>query len=121
MNFKIKAKENRKKRIISFDELVYDIINDLNVSNEFLVMNIKDNWEKIAGGILCSHSMPDRIFKHTLFIAVDHSVYANELMMMKNTILKKIDDTIGPNIIKTVKIETKRLNEKRNVHTSWRK
>lgn len=121
MNFKLNTEQRRKRKIVSFNELLNDIIHDLNIQNESLVFTLKEDWNNIVGRIMSVHSTPDRIFKKTLFISVDHPVYANEIMMMKNTILQKIDDTIGGGIIKTMKVETKRLNGKANVYTSRRK
>ena len=94
---------------MSFNDIMKDVVRELNVENDFLVMLLKDNWEKIAGGIMAAHSFPDRIFKNILFVWADHSIYANEIVLMKKNILQKIDDIIGRNIIKTVKVEIKRL------------
>lgn len=107
MNFKINNK--RKSSLLNFNDIMKDVVKELNVENDFLVMLLKDNWEKISGGIVATHSIPDRIFKNILFISADHSIYANEIMMMKRNILQKIDDIIGHDIIKTIKVETKRL------------
>ncbi|MDR3237338.1 MAG: DUF721 domain-containing protein [Spirochaetia bacterium] len=109
MNFKINN-NGRKQRLLSFNELMADVINELNIKDDFFIIMLKNNWEKIAGGIVSVHSVPDRIFKNILFISADHSVYANEIIMMKNIILQKIGDSIGQNIIKTVKVEIRHLN-----------
>ena len=107
MNFKINNK--RKSSLLNFNDIMKDVVKELNVENDFLVMLLKDNWEKISGGIVATHSIPDRIFKNILFISADHSIYANEIMMMKRNILQKIDDIIGHDIIKTIIVKTKRL------------
>ena len=108
MNFKINSGE-RKNSLLDFNDIMKDVVKELDVENDFLVILLKNNWEKIAGGIVSAHSIPDRMFKSILFISADHPIYANEIIMMKKNILQKIDDIIGRNIIKTVKVEIKRL------------
>jgi len=108
MNFKIKNGD-RKGYLSNFNDIIKDAIKEFNAEDDFLVMLLKKNWEKIAGGIISAHSIPDRIFRNILFISADHSTYANEIIMMKKNILQKIDDIIGQNIIKTIKVEIKRL------------
>ena len=108
MNFKINN-GGRKGCLLDFNDIMKDIVKELNVEDDFLIILLRNNWEKITGGIMSTHSIPDRIFKDILFVSVDHPIYANEIVMMKKNILQKIDDIIGHNIIKTVKAEVKRL------------
>jgi hypothetical protein len=67
-------------------------------------------WNNLTGDIISTHSMPDRVFKHILFISVDHSIFANELSLMKNDILKGINIEFGFEAIKDIRISTKRLD-----------
>lgn len=107
MNFKINSE--RKGHLLDLNDIMKDVVRELNVENDFLLILLKNNWEKIAGGIISVHSIPNKIFKNVLFVSADHPTYANEIVMMKKIILQKIDDIIGRNIIKTVKVEIKRL------------
>ena len=108
MNFKTNNND-RKSSLLDFNDIVKDIVIELNIENDFLVSLLKNNWEKITGKIMSAHSIPDRIFKNILFISADHSIYANEIMLMKKDIVRKIGDTIGSNIVKAVKVEIKRI------------
>ena len=108
MNFKINNNE-RKGYLLNFKDIMKDVVKELDVDNDFLITLLKGNWEKIVGGIIATHSIPEGIFKNILFISSDHSTYANEIVMMKKDILQKIDDIIGCDIIKTINVKTKRL------------
>ena len=108
MNFKINNND-RKSYLSNFNDIVGDVIKELDIDDDFFIMLLRDNWERIAGGIISAHSIPDRIFKNILFISADHPIYANEIVIMKKNILQKIGDIIGHNIIKAVKVEIKRL------------
>ncbi len=60
------------------------------------------NWENIVGEKLYSVSLPQRIFKETLYIIVNHSAYAHHLKQIGDQILKKIE-TLYPNYRNKIK------------------
>ena len=74
---------------------------------------LSGSWNDIAVNyLLAQHA--DRLFKRTLFIAVDHPVYSNELMLMKDSIIRKIAGLFGEGLIDTIKTEVKRINWQRS-------
>jgi predicted nucleic acid-binding Zn ribbon protein len=114
---KFRVGNNRKNRILGFDSLLPEIVKEFQVENSFLIEQIRSFWPKMVGNTVAVHSLPQRIFKKTLFVTVDHSVYANELIMAKDFILEAISRQIAVNLIKNIKIEIKRINwkmEKKN-------
>jgi predicted nucleic acid-binding Zn ribbon protein len=115
---KFRTGRNRTGKITGISGLLPDIIRDLNIEDQFIMEMLRENWVKISGEIMASHSIPDRIFKNMLFVAVDHPVFANELMMMKSSLLMRVDETIGKGMVKALKVEIKRLNW--NLHKSRR-
>lgn len=54
-------------------------------------LNLLKNWENIVGDKLYSVSLPQRIFKETLYIIVNHSAYAHHLRQISDQILLKIE------------------------------
>jgi len=110
---KFRIGNNRKNRLVGFEGLIPDVIGELGVNDSFVIEKIKSFWPDIVGEIIASHSIPDRIYKKTLFVAVDHSVYSNELLMMKDIILKRMSEEISVDIIKNLRAEIKRLNWKK--------
>jgi len=100
---KFRVGKNRYNRILGFEGVLPDIINELNVEESFIIENIRSLWIDIVGNIIATHSIPDRIFKKTLFISVDHSVYSNEIMMMKDSIIEKISEEISSNLIVNIR------------------
>ena len=112
MKFRFNSK--RKKKIISFNNVLPEIINDFGFEDSFIIEKIKVNWPKIVGDIFSSHSIPNRIFKKTLFIYVDHSTYANEIIMMKDVIINNVNEKASSNIIINIRTEIKRLKWKKN-------
>jgi hypothetical protein len=106
---KFRVGTNRKNKILDFNSLLPDVITDLNISDEFVIGNIRSAWKEIAGNILSAHSMPDRIFKGYLFIISDHPAYSNDIMMMKDQILKKVEEMFPYSAVKNIKVEIKNI------------
>lgn len=106
---KFKLNRNRTKKLVGFDGIALDVFKELNLEESFITGNIKAVWGDIAGNIIASHSMPDRIYKGTLFIAADHSIFANDISMMKNAIIIALNERFPFSGIKNIKVEIKKL------------
>jgi predicted nucleic acid-binding Zn ribbon protein len=52
-------------------------------------------WPEVVGTMLASRSYPDRYGRGTVWVAVEGSAWAQELRMMKDRILNKLDDVAG--------------------------
>jgi len=105
---RFRFREKRMERVTTFGEVVGAIVKQLNWEDTYVVENIREEWYRIAGDIISTHSDPNRIFKGILFITVDHSVYANEISMMKDAILAKITDHLKISLIRDIKVEIKK-------------
>ena len=106
---KFRINEKRKGNTFSFKEILPEVVDDFKIENEFMIEGLKEIWPMVVGDTISSHSVPDRIFKKTLFIAVDHPIYSNELIMMKDMIKKRIEDDFSFYEISNIKFEVKRI------------
>jgi hypothetical protein len=105
---KFRFGENRKNKLITFSNIVTDLMEDLDIKDSFIIQELKEKWPAYVGNILSAHSFPDRIFNKYLFINVDHSAYAGELSIHAGEILKKIKSDYGDNFIRSIKFEVKK-------------
>lgn len=106
---KFRFNEKRRGQVISFRDILPEVVDDFKMENEFMIEGLKAMWPRIVGDTISGHSIPDRIFKKTLFISVDHPTYSNELIMMKDMIKKRIEDDFSFYEIKNIKFEVKRI------------
>ena len=106
---KFRIGEHRKNGTCSFDSILPDIIHEFDLEKSFTIEELVSKWHSIVGDILSTHSKPDRIFKKILFIAVDHSMYGNEMMMMKDAIVHKIKSEFPYHVIRDIKVELKKI------------
>lgn len=99
----------RKKKIIEFNRILPDVISELNINDQYIIGNIRSSWQDIAGNILAVHSRPDRIFNGVLFVHSDHSTYANDILLIKDSIISRINELYPYSSVKNMKTEIKNI------------
>ena len=52
-------------------------------------------WSEVVGGPMAERSFPDRFGRGTLWVAVEGSAWAQELRMMKDRILSRLNELAG--------------------------
>jgi hypothetical protein len=107
---KFKLKEKRQSKTISINSALSLILQEFGLKDTVIVDKLRIRWRNIVGELMAAHSIPDRVFKSILFIAVDHSVYANELSLMKDIIVKEINKEYDTIMITDIRLETKKLD-----------
>ncbi len=103
MKFRFNQKRANSTKPIS--SLITEAIRGLDVGEALMIEIIRESWKSIVDEIIASHSVPERIFRDTLFISVDHPIYANELLFMKQLILQRLNDKIGYGMITDIRVE----------------
>ena len=107
MNFRFKDKRISKE--ISLEDLLLNVVGEYKIYDGFVLEDLRRSWGNIVGAILANHTKVDRIFKKTLFIIVDHPIYAQDVLMYKTSIMDKINELYGNNSIKSVKVDVKKF------------
>ena len=107
MKFKIGKK--RRNGLNSFEEILPDIIHEYELEKSFTIEELIAQWSSIVGDIISTHSKPDRVYKKILFVGVDHPVYANEIMVMKDTIINLIQSKLPFLMIRDIRAEIKKI------------
>jgi len=70
-------------------------------------------WETIVGPVLAQKSWPDRYGNGTVWVAVEGSAWAQELRMMRETILDRLRERSGePALFKAVRFGVRPLPER---------
>ncbi len=103
MKFRFNQKRINSTKPIS--SLITEAIRELEVGEALMIEVIRGSWRSVVDEIIASHSVPERIFRETLFISVDHPIYANELLFMKQLILKRLHDEMGYSMISDIRVE----------------
>jgi predicted nucleic acid-binding Zn ribbon protein len=110
---KFRFRNFRSGKTVEFHEVLPEIIKELDVDDSFVIIQLKQNWEKITGNIISAHSTPEKIFGKKLFVSVDHPVYANEISLMKNSLLQRMNQILGSELVNDIKADVKKSRWKK--------
>ena len=108
---KFRVGENKVERfgsVVSFSNMLPSVTEKYDIKNSFTIETLRESWPTIVGTIMATHSYPDRLYKHTLFVIADHSIFSNELMMMKTNILKKMKNMFPNNPFGNMRVEVQK-------------
>lgn len=67
-------------------------------------LQITDVWEEIMGKTVAKYTDSIQIANHTLFISTSVAPLKNELLYQKETIIKRVNEALGDNVIRDVVI-----------------
>jgi predicted nucleic acid-binding Zn ribbon protein len=70
-----------------------------------MVSNIFNHWEDIVGSGIAKRSRPERLTRTTLYVSVTTSTWANELSLMSDKLIEKINSFTGENVVKTIRFK----------------
>lgn len=106
---KFRVGNKRKNGTLTFGDILPDIIHEFDMEKSFTIELLTSQWCSIVGDIISTHSKPDRLFKNILYIAADHSVYAGEIAVIKEDVMRLINNTFPHLSLRDIRIEIKPL------------
>jgi predicted nucleic acid-binding Zn ribbon protein len=83
------------------------IVSDLNIEGELDKYKIFNHWEEIVGKEIAKNAKPQRIADKTLYVVSISPIWANELNMMSQSIIAKINKFADKELIDSVKVKAK--------------
>ncbi len=92
---KFRYKENRTAKTCAPSDLVEELIKKFNLTADFSIESLKNEWNQIVGEILSTHTKPVKIENEILYIYSDHPVFSNDVSMLKSVIKEKLMNSFG--------------------------
>lgn len=94
-------RRNETRRI---GEVIRECLDDLNITRILKEKRLVSQWEELLGRAVSSRTKQIYIKDRTLYVHMTSSVARNELLMMRQAILDKMNETAGEKLIDTVVI-----------------
>jgi hypothetical protein len=110
---KFRFKEKRISSVVEIDKAIDQFCNEIGLQRERIVESLKRIWKDIVGSILSAHSLPVNFYNGVLTVYVDHSVFANDIILMKEMIIKIIKEKGFKMAIVDIRVEVKRIRWER--------
>ena len=106
MIFRVKEKRNERTKEIY--QVLDRFFKETNLEAEFSLELLKRTWENIVGNLIATHSRPVKIIGKTLNVYSDHPVFANDIVLMNEIIIRKLNSNYSGRKITTIKVEIKK-------------
>lgn len=86
----------------SLGEVLLDYIRALNIGDKLKEVEMLNSWEEIVGKNISKATSNIYIRKRALFIHLNSSVARNELSLIKDELLKKLNEKAGEPLIEKI-------------------
>jgi hypothetical protein len=92
----------RRSKTISIAEAIKDYTREMNLDGKLNEVGVINSWEEIVGRAISSRTSRMYIKDHVLFVHLNSSVVRNELVMLRQAILEKLNGKAGTEVIKDI-------------------
>jgi predicted nucleic acid-binding Zn ribbon protein len=82
-----------------------DYVSESELGKKLKKFSIFNHWEHIVGKEISRKTKPQKLFKKILYISVSDPGWANELSMMSEKLIEKINSYIGEEIISQLRFK----------------
>ena len=100
-----KTGANRKGSMQNIDTILSKYIDNSELGAKLKKFSLFNHWPEIVGSDISRKTVPQKIFKETLYIKVENATWASELGMLKPQLIEKINRFIGEETIKDLKFK----------------
>ena len=92
----------RRSKTISLAEAVHDYIREMHLDGKLNEIGIINSWEETVGKAIASRTLNLYIKDKVLYVHMNSSVVRNELLMLRQTLLEKLNEKAGSEVIKDI-------------------
>ena len=92
-------KEGKTKRI---DELVNQVLRQMGLEQKFKEHEVCEIWPEVVGQMISSRTKSLNMVDGKLFVTFSSAVVRNEIMMVKEGLIKALNDRRGTEVVKEI-------------------
>lgn len=89
----------RRSKTISLKEALNDYIKEMNIGPKLSEVSIINSWDDIVGKAISSRTTKIYFKDHILYVYLNSSVVRNELLMLRDPLMEKINKRAGQDIV----------------------
>ena len=93
------------KEFEDIGSIIGSVVDKMELNKKLRTSNIFNHWEDIVGPGISKKSKPERLIRNTLYVSVTTSTWANELSLMSDKLIEKINSFTGEDIVKTIRFK----------------
>ena len=97
--------EDRFAETMSLGEMLPKVLGDalgVNAMEGLRAIRVVEAWRKVLGTAMGRYSSKERFEQGTLYAAIQLPALRQELFMNRNSVIRKVNDEMGIDIVKTL-------------------
>jgi predicted nucleic acid-binding Zn ribbon protein len=94
----------RKSNTQPIEQVIREFLRDNHIEQKLKEVSIVSQWESLMGRMVAVRTSEIYIRNHILYIRVTSSVLKNELMMMRQEIIDRINEHAGEKLVEKIVI-----------------
>ncbi len=89
----------RKSNTQKLQDVLKESLKEFNIDDKIKQVRLIKSWEDIVGKTIAKYTIGLYIKKKILFVKLSSSVVRNELFMIKDGLLQKLNETAGEKLV----------------------
>jgi len=89
---------------MSMADVLKEYKKEMNIDNKLKEVELINSWEEIAGRAIARRTTKVYIRGNTLVIHLSSAVVRNELLMIRETLIQRINEKAGEQVIESVEL-----------------
>lgn len=89
----------RRSTTQSLADVLRDYINENNIGKKLKEVDIVQSWEDLLGKAIAHYTKKISLRNRILFVEISSSVVKNELFMMREEIVRKLNEKAGEELV----------------------
>lgn len=94
----------RKSHTQKISDVIRESLHEMQIDRKLKEVNIVSQWESLMGRTVASRTSKIYIRNHILYIHVTSSVLKNELIMLRQDIISRLNEKAGEQLIEEIVI-----------------
>ncbi|MCB0771841.1 MAG: DUF721 domain-containing protein [Flavobacteriales bacterium] len=95
----------RRSNETSLKEAMEQLVDAYGLREKLDEQAVASLWDELAGGLVARHTVAVKLRKGTLHIKVDSAPLRQELLYMREGLLKTINERLGRPVVEQVKLD----------------
>ena len=92
----------RRKQAEPLKDVLREYVRAMGMQRKLKVHNIKPIWHKLMGPVISGKTTNIYIKNQVLYVNLNSAVLRNELMMLRDKIVERVNEYVGDELIKDV-------------------
>lgn len=92
----------RRSKTQSIGEALSEYVKAMKFEGKLSEVGVLNSWESVVGKSISNHTKKVSIRNGVLYVQLDSSVVRNELLMLKQPLMRKLNEKAGSEVIKDI-------------------